>query len=306
MGGSGGSSYPPSRDIPSLQERARAETQQQALVAEVNALLAEKLATINSRDVNKIGQYLDGITEALAESVEDVTQLLFGGSVAKHTYVDGLSDVDALVLLSEGQDRPPSDVRDEFAQTLRERLPTADVKSVEVGDMAVTVEYRDGTTVQLIAAVRQDDRHVAVPSADGSEWRAIMPRRFARALTRVNQSNGQLVVPTIKIAKSILAVESSGAPLSGYHVEALAVAAFREYEGPRNLKSTAEHFFNSASENVLRPIADTTGQSRHLDEYLGPSGSPERQKVAAQLRRIAARMRSASSVGDWEAIVDGE
>ena len=298
MGGSGGGTYAVPRNVEGLQERARQEAQQQSLTAEVNALLAEKLAVVNSRDVEKVGEYLDEAVAALGDRVEDVTQLLYGGSVAKHTYVDGLSDVDALVLLSGSPTSDPSDVRDQFAQALRESLPRSEVAEVRVGSMAVTITYRDGTEIQLLPAIRRGDQTVAIPSEDGQEWQSIMPRRFARALTRVNQAQGQLVVPTIKLAKTILASQSEQA-VSGYHVEALAVAAFRDYEGPRNLRSTVQHLFESAASNVMRPIRDTTGQSEHLDEALGPAGSSERRRLAAVLRRIGSQLEAATSVERW-------
>ena len=95
--------------------------------------------------------------------------------------------------------------------------------------MAVTVEYRDGTEIQLLPATRTGE-DVAVSSWDGQSWSSIRPRSFAEGLTAVNQSQGSAVVPAIKLAKSILASTLGNAGPSGYHVEALALAAFRDYE----------------------------------------------------------------------------
>ena len=62
--------------------------------------LQQLLTEFNDRDVEKIGTYLSEIEGALSNKA-DLERLLFGGSVAKHTHVEGLSDIDALVLLRE-------------------------------------------------------------------------------------------------------------------------------------------------------------------------------------------------------------
>jgi hypothetical protein len=56
-------------------------------------------------------------------------------------------------------------------------------------------------------------------------------------------------------------------------------------------------FFERARELVLSPIRDTTGQSVHVDEYLGPANSPERVAISHVMGRIARRMRNAAAAG---------
>ena len=95
-------------------------------------------------------------------------RLLFGGSVAKRTYVDGLSDVDALVLL-EGdslKEMSPEEVRRDFAESLRRALPQGNVQEIREGAIAVTIEYNDGTEIQLLPAVRTADG-ISISSPDG-------------------------------------------------------------------------------------------------------------------------------------------
>lgn len=101
MGGSGGrGSYPSSpEELEALREQALQDLRDQERDIAVNEVLSEALAGFNDRDVEGTRERLDAIQEALDGLAIDVNRLLFGGSVAKHTYVDGLSDVDALVVV---------------------------------------------------------------------------------------------------------------------------------------------------------------------------------------------------------------
>ena len=55
------------------------------------------------------------------------------------------------------------------------------------------------------------------------------------------------------------------------------------------------YFFKRASELVLKPMADRTGQSVHVDQYLGEAGSPERLGMSHLLTRVHQRMVNASA-----------
>jgi signal transduction histidine kinase len=300
-GGGGGGRYS-RRDITDLQPEQSAALERERVESEVNGLLADQLREINDRDTEKVGRYLDAIEDALRNEIDEVDRRLFGGSVAKHTYVDGISDIDSLVILREGGDRDPADVRNQFAKILRERL-AADVADVSVGNLAVTVTYRDGTQVQLLPAVQQGDR-LGISSADGRSWTQIHPRSFARTLTEVNQAQAGQVIPTVKLVKAIVAGLPQSERLAGYHAEALAVAAFRAYDGTRTPKAMVTHFFETAAQNVRTPIHDVTGQSRHLDEALGERDSAARQRLSGALERIARTMREATSATAWRELLE--
>jgi hypothetical protein len=75
----------------------------------------------------------------------------------------------------------------------------------------------------------------------------------------------------------------------------LAIAAFRGYEGTKSTAAMLPVFFEKARELVLNPIKDSTGQSVHVDSYLGGLNSTERQAAGHLLNRIAKRMRNASA-----------
>ena len=65
-------------------------------------------------------------------------------------------------------------------------------------------------------------------------------------------------------------------------MESLAIDAFRDYQGELDLKTMLNHLFRNSVRAVLNPIANSTGQSRFVDEYLGPAGSHCRQEVPSK------------------------
>jgi hypothetical protein len=294
-------------ELQELREQAQERLERTRADAEVNSLLQQELMSINDRDIERVRERLEGIEQALASEVEEFDRLLYGGSIAKHTWVDGVSDVDSLVVLSEALvgDRTPAEMRAEFEQILRRELNMGDVDSIRVGRMAVTVTYRDGTEIQLLPAVQRGDALEVSPSS-GNSWARIDPRRFSETLTSVNREQGGAVVPAIKIAKAILAAQlSEDQRPTGYHIEALAVSAFSTYEGQRTPKAMAQHLLERASSDVLRPISDITGQSRYVDSELGGPDSDARRSLAGNLERITRSMQTSTSAADWKSLLDG-
>ena len=76
-------------------------------------------------------------------------------------------------------------------------------------------------------------------------------------------------------------IRSDRDKISGYHMESLAIEAFRNYQGPHDLKSTLRHFLDHSSRAVLKPITDPTGQSRHVTktwDQQTASGAKGRQR----------------------------
>jgi len=64
-------------------------------------------------------------------------------------------------------------------------------------------------------------------------------------------------------------------------------------------------FFEKAKSLVLSPIRDSTGQSVHVDGYLGKADSPERVAAQHLLWRVEKRIRNASasnSIAQWRAM----
>jgi Second Messenger Oligonucleotide or Dinucleotide Synthetase domain len=307
VGGSGGGSgyRLTQRDVDQLRREAHERLERSKLDAEVNSFLQAELVRVNDRDAELANERLDRVEHAIAGQIEEFDRLLFGGSVAKHTYVDGLSDIDALVVLDASVvgDRGPAEMREELYEALRQHLSMGDVEDIRVGRMAVTVTFRDGMELQLLPAVQRDDR-TAVSSQSGDEWSHVRPKDFAESLTRVNDEQGRSVVPTIKIAKAVVAeaIPYKIRP-NGYHMEALAVAAFRGYEGSRSNRAMVERYFESAAQNILRPIRDITGQSQYLDSDLGPANSDSRRSLSRRFSAITRQMRAANSLDDWHQLL---
>jgi Second Messenger Oligonucleotide or Dinucleotide Synthetase domain len=272
--------------------------------AEVNAILSKRLIEINRRDNEGVSSRLDEIQAALSHQIEGVDRLLFGGSVAKQTYVEGMSDIDSLVILStqDYADLTPAGVIEKFQQALEAKLNRGEAIDIRSGDLAVTIEYDDGLEVQLLPAVERAKK-LSITGPSGNSWVAIDPEAFARRLTAVNKSQAGAVVPAIKLAKSILASEPDTRRPDGYHLEALAVAAFEHYSGPRNPKAMLTHLFDSAAKNVKRPVPDVTGQSRQVDANLGGENSVNRRRMSEGLRIIARRMKNAPNIEAWHALL---
>ena len=274
-------------------------TKNEEYEAKVADLLSSLLTKFNDRDYDSINNHLKDIKDALEEELEGTLDLLFGGSVAKHTYVDGFSDIDSLVLLDscELADGSPQNAKLYFAQRLQDHFPDAVVKA---GRLAVTIEF-DDAEIQLLPAI-SCEKHVKIADSKGKEWSLIRPKEFTEVLTRTNQQVGRKVIPVVKLAKAIIANLPEKHKISGYHAESLAVEVFKGYKGDLNHKAMLRHYFQEASQLVLRPIQDSTGQSVHVDDYLGARNTLERRIVSDAFSRVGRRMINAdnsSSLDAW-------
>jgi len=275
---------------------------------ELATYLSSLLAVYNARDTALVTRRLDQAKQAIEDELETSFDQLFGGSVAKHTYVDGLSDIDALLVVNDlkFQGARPTNILEEITKILRERLPPG--ATVDHGRMAVSVSYEDGMIIFLNAAA-PTEKGLKVPSAKQGGWSDIDPDGFRNALTKVNDDCGGKLVPTIKLAKAVIANMPERYQLTGYHVESIAIAAFRDYKGPKTTETMLPLFFERAKDLVLAPIRDSTKQSVHVDGYLGPEDDEARRNVSHLLGNIAKRMRNASagkSRAQWEAVFFNE
>ena len=287
MGGSGGGGNPTSkRPVRELVKEAQERMRHQESLAELNTYLTELLSDFNARDADALSKRLDVIIDSLGEVALDVDRLLFGGSVAKHTYVEGLSDVDALVILNAGTNETPQALLESFRDAIRSGVTDPSIASVEAGAMAVTISYTDGSEIQLLPAMERGGRLV-VPSHDGNGWNEIRPRRFAEKLTEVNQRNSGGVVPATKLFKGLVGAMHKDAQISGYHVETIAVDAFRNYEGSTSPFAMLTHLASHAVEAVKTPTRDLTGQSVHVDDHLGEANSSARSRISAEFQRLS-------------------
>jgi hypothetical protein len=102
-GGSRGGPFSSSRSpqqLASLVRKAEDATSIAEFEAKLSGILGELLATCNDRDVEQVQKRLEQIKVAIADKIDGSVDHLFGGSVAKHTYVDGLSDIDSILFVN--------------------------------------------------------------------------------------------------------------------------------------------------------------------------------------------------------------
>lgn len=299
MGGGGGSigyGWNPEKLAREVRE-AEQRVQSELFKTELAGLVSSLLSRVNDRDTNLVRRRLNEIIDALTGVLADHIDQVFGGSVAKHTYVDGLSDIDCLLIV-DGDElayQGPGAVLNNVARTLSEKL--AEKAEVSAGNMAVTVRYGDGLEIQLLPAARDGDRLVIPSSRMKGQWSLVNPKKFQEALTKYNRQCDNKLVPTIKLAKAILGQLPGAHQLSGYHVESLAIDAFKNYTGPKTVAAMLPHFFENAKERVKRPMTDSTGQSVHVDGYMGEANSQARLNASHILGRISKRLSNATAAG---------
>ena len=307
MGGSCGGYFPKNLEPDDLAKQTRqAEDQAHDNMFDTNVSehLASLLTDFNNRDIEGTQKVFDQIKSDLENEINGTVDTLFGGSVSKHTYVDGISDVDALVLLNKSElaDKSPNEVKSFLANCLNDRYGK---EAVQVGVLAVTVSLQD-KTIQLLPALRHGNS-VKIASSDGHDWLKVNPHGFANALTKANQKMDGKLIPCIKLIKAIVSTLPEKRQITGYHTESIAINMFKSYNGPKKTKSMLKHFFEHVSNQVTRPIKDSSGQSIHVDEYLGAANSTERQVVAGALSRICRKIRNADgarSLERWKEIFE--
>lgn len=306
MGGGGGT-FDGGRSPDKVWEKVR-KAEEGITDAAFDAAIAETfnqlLATYNDRDTDLVNDRLGELKHMLGNEIEGTVDSLFGGSVSKHTYIDGFSDIDSLLVLdkTELSDKNPQHIVDHVSNVLESNIGAK--AKVSRGDIAITVEFSDGMKIQLLPALRTGTG-LRVPAWKGNTWSDINPEKFSAALKKRNNECGGKLIPTIKLAKAINSSLPEPQQLTGYHIESLAIAAFSGYEGPKYTSRMLPHLLDKAKDLVLSPIRDRTGQSVHVDDYLGPENSKARQQASHILNRISKRMRNATvarSQGQWLAL----
>ena len=218
--------------------------------------------------------------------------MMFGGSVRRGTFVNGLSDVDVLLITNQSSlvNLPPASVIEHVKNTIESIMRQNPVSS---GNLAVTVGYSDGTEIQILPAIRTTNG-VRIAEPGSSTWsNVVQPENFASKLSEVNSARDGRVVPTIKLAKAIANcfIRDPSRRITGYHMESLAIEAFRNYNGQLDPKTMLTHLFGHSIRAVMNPTTDSTRQSRYIDEYLGPAGSRKRQRVSTYFGQMRAKIR---------------
>lgn len=283
--------------------QAESATQSDLYDAAVEKAIGEKLAEFNDRDSDRIGAILQEVASGLGNEFELSIDLRFGGSVSRNTYVNGLSDVDALVLIhrTDVGNKSPAEIRALFAECLRARFGRDKVRE---GELAVTLSISDHE-IQLLPAIKGNGGY-KIASTRGQSWSSIRPRSFSAKLTEANRLMDGKLVPTVKLAKAIIANLPEQRQLTGYHTEVLAVSIFDGYAGPKTTKAMLGYFFDRLPDAIRTPRRDVTGQSVYLDDYLGPRDSSQRRVTGDAIDRVARTIRNADgaqSVTMWRELL---
>lgn len=289
MGGSGGGYF--RSDPEKIKKKLRdseGKTKNTAYETQVASLLSDLLANFNGRDNEATNRHLSEIKKAIEKEIDGTVDLLFGGSVAKQTYVDGLSDIDSLIILNKAEleNKTPNEVKQYFAARLKERFPQTDM---QVGKLAITLKFSDAE-IQLLPAVKSGES-LKIADRTGQGWARIRPKAFSEKLSEVNKNVGMKVVPVVKLAKAIISNLPEKHQISGYHAESIALNAFKAYNDVVKPKEMLNYFFSEASRIVKQPIRDSTGQSIHVDEYLGSANSLDRRIVSDAFNRVSRRLK---------------
>ena len=260
------------------------------------------LARYTRRNTHTVTQRLEILCGFLRQRGNHVVQTMFGGSVRRRTYVTGLSDVDVLLIVDQSSlvNQPAPRVIEYVRDTIQDRFRQ---NTVSAGNLAVTVSYSDGTEIQILPAIRTNTGGIRIADPGSTQWSNVAhPERFAEKLGEVNQARGGRVVPVIKLAKAMADcfITRESRKISGYHMESLAIEAFRDYTGPLDTKSMLIHLVGNSVEAVMSPITDSTGQSRYVDEYLGPARSRARQRASTYFGQMRGKIRSCNTRTEFD------
>ncbi len=311
MGGSGGGGYfsetgKSPEDIAKKLRTEEEKAENAEFDSKVANLIKQLLVNVNQRDTEAIQRHIQTITDALHSDIEGTIDLRYGGSVAKHTYVNGLSDIDSLAIVNKSDliDSDPKTIKKYFFDVLSSKLPST---HISVGNLAVTVKFTDGIEIQILPAIKASGGFKIPSSRRKDEWsHVVRPADFARALQGANAKMDGKLVPVVKIVKSIMSSLAENRQMSGYHIEALATQVFDKYAGEKTPKAMLKHFFAEGAKAVLSPIKDRTGQSVHVDDYLNESNSVQRKMVSDSLATASRKMQNADGSRDlrfWEEIL---
>ena len=182
------------------------------------------LVKYNQRNSKAITRHVESLCNVLRQETDEVVQVMFRGSIMRSTDVNSLSDVDVLLIVNQSSLASlPTAEAIEYVKDIVVRRMSQNL--VRTGKLAVTVDYSDGSEIQLLPAIRTQ-HGVGIAEPGNTKWSdVIQPDKFATRLAKVNEARNGRVVPTIKLAKSIVDcfITRPSRKISGYHMEALAI-----------------------------------------------------------------------------------
>ena len=248
----------------------------------------------SKRDFERHMQYRNEAEDAINEGIDGSVDIVYAGSVAKWTYVEGVSDVDNHVRINGTslENKRPAEVKAYIRQQLS-KLPN--VKSVTETSRTVTVTYRDGTEMQYVPVIKTKNGYRV---ADGNRWsNVVYENRFRRDFQRTNKKCGGRLTSLISILKKENANNLKGQQMSGHHIEVMANRIFKQAPASKTktVMSMYEYYHQHASRHIMHRMRDVTGQSTYVDKR--SLGGPDSESRRALSRRFASRARRMNRSG---------
>ena len=298
MGGGGGNSFykiGPEKFLKALQEMGIRGNDVYAYESKVNKYLLAELTLYNERKVEIIKPILYDVTKTLSSEIEKSIDLFFGGLIAKHNYIDGLSDIDSLLIFKNNESElcSPKKLMKVLFKLL---INHYGVDHVKESVPAVTLKY-NGQILQFLPSI-YDGKDLKFSDPKGDNWILASSTAFPEKLNKINQDNNNQVVPVIKLVKVIINKLPKKQQISGYHTEALAIEIFENYRKKKTLKDMIQVFFEESIEKIKSPITELI----HVDEYLGEEESLQRKVVCMAFERVSHKLNIANtlqSVESW-------
>src|SRR2546425_5410163 len=158
----------------------------------------ERVTLVSSR----VGEVRDWLREHESPTKTPHTQLSV--SYSRHPAIEMIRDVDVLLFLTDDQlERTPNAVLLEVNSVLQD-YPSG-VINTEGQRRSVRLEFlTDDLCLDIVPAAAKNglDHALRVPDRPQQEWILSDPLGYAARLTRLNQANGDKVVPLIKLVKA--------------------------------------------------------------------------------------------------------
>lgn len=243
------------------------------------------------RDREKHMQYRNEAADLINEEIDGPVDIVYAGSVAKGTYVEGVSDVDIHVRVNgtslEG--KSPAEVKAYIRQQLAK---SPNVKTTTETSKTVTATYKDGTEMQFVPVIRTKNGYRV---ANGNRWSNVVYEDcFRRDFQRTNKKCGGRLTTLVRNLKKDNAKRPKSQQMSGHHIEAMANRIFKQAPASktRSLKSMSEYYHRHASRHIRHRMRDITGQSDYVDKRsLGGPDSSSRRVLSRRFSARADRLR---------------
>lgn len=201
------------------------EPELRGLVRGVEPTPAQKSGAVRSqnylRELLKTGQFGDRIVDTYLT-----------GSYARDTAIAPLDDVDVVVVVDPAGwrsgflfEKPaPEKILQSFASAIRYRYPLSSLR-VQRRSICLSLNHLDIDVVPAISVAGQPGR-IEIPDGDAGEWIVSAPKIHTAIATEINQRQGGLFKPLVKLLKSWNSELPQTVKLKSFAIETIAGTVF--------------------------------------------------------------------------------